>query len=81
MASEVDKTRYLVRSIIDATNSHVDKGANPEEIMHALTFVLCLYKFKFGLSTEGLLQLLEKYILQMEYLDTLSDDPEPFAEG
>lgn len=81
MASEVDRTRLLVRSIIDATNSHVDKSANPEEIMHALTFVLCLYKFKFGLSTEGLLQLLEKYIVQMEYLDSFTDETKPFAEG
>ena len=46
-----------------------------------LFFVLCLYKFKFGLPTEGLLQLLEKYIVQMEYLDSFTDETKPFAEG
>ena len=68
----------VVTSVLDAIEKEALDNATPLDIAHALTFILCLYKFKFGWTTEQMLSLYEKYILKME---EALDDPEPFAEG
>ena len=68
----------VVPSVLEAIEKEVLDSATPLDIAHALTFILCLYKFKFGWTTEQMLSLYEKYVLKME---EALDDPEPFAEG
>ncbi len=68
----------VVTSVLEAIEKEVLDSATPLDIAHALTFILCLYKFKFGWTTEQMLSLYEKYVLKME---EALDDPEPFAEG
>jgi|15BtaG_2_1085339.scaffolds.fasta_scaffold09922_3 hypothetical protein len=75
----VSNTREaVVTSVLDAIEKDALESATPLDIAHALTFIICLYKFKFGWTTEQVLSLYEKYILKME---EALDNPEPFAEG
>tara|TARA_A100001515_G_scaffold114033_1_gene95402 strand:- start:1352 stop:1597 length:246 start_codon:yes stop_codon:yes gene_type:complete len=81
MAAEIDNdtaARKVVTSVLDAIEQQALQEATPMDVAHALTFIICLYKFKFGWTTEQVLSLYEKYVLKME--EALAD-PEPFAEG
>ena len=83
MATEINRdseqAKRAVSAILDAMNNQVDQGATPSDLVHALTFIICIYKFKFNWSTEQILKLYEEYITKME--TTLAEAPEPFAEG
>jgi hypothetical protein len=76
MATEIDHTKLCVREIINALNKQVSKGAEPHDVIHALSFLLCLYKTKFGMSTEQMLKLFEMYVsrLDAEITDEMSTD-------
>jgi hypothetical protein len=58
--------KAVLASVLKAIEGEALSGASPMDIAHALTFILCIYKFKFGWSTEQVLSLYELYILKME---------------
>ena len=82
MAPEIndnEKCRAVLRSTLEALNKEIVDGASPVDIAHALTFILCMYKYKFGWTTEQLLQLYELYVMKME--EQLNGPPDPIAEA
>jgi len=69
MASEINDSetcRAVLTSVLEVIGMEFDQGATPMDVAHALTFILCIYKFKFGWSTEQMLGLYELYIVKME---------------
>ena len=69
MATEINDSencKAVLASVLKAIEGEALSGASPMDIAHALTFILCIYKFKFGWSTEQVLSLYELYILKME---------------
>ena len=58
--------RAVLSTVLKAIEGEALSGASPMDIAHALTFILCIYKFKFGWSTEQMLGLYELYIVKME---------------
>ena len=72
--------KAVLSSVLNAIEGEALSGANPMDVAHALTFILCIYKFKFGWSTEQMLSLYELYITKME--KALDDsDPDPYGEA
>ena len=82
MASEIgndsEECRAVLASCLEAIGMELDQGATPMDVAHALTFILCIYKFKFGWSTEQMLSLYELYITKME---AALEDPDPYGEA
>lgn len=83
MATEINDSencKAVLSSVLNAIEGEALSGAGPMDIAHALTFILCIYKFKFGWSTEQVLGLYELYITRMEKaLDDSS--PSPYGEA
>jgi hypothetical protein len=83
MATEINDStmcKAVLSSVLNAIEGEALSGANPMDVAHALTFILCIYKFKFGWSTEQMLSLYELYITKME--KALDDsDPDPYGEA
>lgn len=82
MAPEINDSetcRSVLKSVLDALSLEVSDGASPMDIAHALTFILCIYKYKFGWSTEQMLSLYELYITRMD--KALNDPPDPIGEA
>ena len=72
--------RAVLGAVLKAIEGEALIGASPMDIAHALTFILCIYKFKFGWSTEQMLSLYELYITRME--KALEDPPpSPYGEA
>ena len=68
--------KAVLSSVLNAIEGDALSGACPMDVAHALTFILCIYKFKFGWSTEQVLSLYELYITKMEKaLDDSGLDP------
>ena len=80
MASEVvdSEARKVVSAVMNAIEREECMYASPLDVAHALTFIICLYKYQFGWTTEQVLKLYEKYIVKME---EALDDPEPYGEA
>jgi hypothetical protein len=81
MATEINDSencKAVLSSVLNAIEGEALSGASPMDIAHALTFILCIYKFKFGWSTEQMLSLYELYIIKME---KALDDPSPSPYG
>tara|TARA_R100001463_G_scaffold95408_1_gene149989 strand:+ start:359 stop:610 length:252 start_codon:yes stop_codon:yes gene_type:complete len=74
-----EQAKKAVSAILEAMNDQVDQGATPSDLVHALTFIICIYKFKFDWTTEQILKLYEEYILKMEL--SLVESPEPYGEA
>ena len=83
MATEIkdsESCRAVLSSVLEAIGGEVAEGANPLDVAHALTFILCLYRFRFGWSTEQVLGLYEKYIMEMESA-LLDPESDPYGEA
>jgi hypothetical protein len=78
---DAKKTKAVIVEVFETLNDCIDAGADVGDLAHALTFILCIYKFKFEWTTEQVLQLYEEYMLKME--KALGDDEpqEPYGEA
>ena len=81
MATEIndsDACKAVLASVLEVIGSEIDQGASPMDVAHALTFILCIYKFRFDWSTEQMLSLYEGYITRME---SALEGPSPYGDA
>lgn len=79
IGNDSESCRAVLTSVLDAIETEMETGVvSPMDVAHALTFILCIYKFKFGWSTEQVLGLYELYITKME---AALEDPAPYGEA
>ena len=52
IGNDSEMCKAVLASVLKAIEGEALSGASPMDIAHALTFILCIYKFKFGWSTE-----------------------------
>jgi len=81
MATEIndsEECRAVLASVLEVIGVEFDRGATPMDVVHALTFILCIYKFRFNWSTEQMLSLYEGYITRME---SALEGPDPYGDA
>ena len=84
MATEINDSeacRAVLAAVLEAIGKEVDNGSSPMDVAHALTFILCIYKFRFGWSTEQMLLLYGGYITRMEKALSEDEMPDPYGEA
>ena len=85
MAPEINDSaacKKVLTSVLEVIGKEVEDGATPIDVAHALTFILCIYKFRFNWTTEQLLSLYEEYIMKMEKALLENDEPpDPYGEA
>lgn len=78
---DTEQTKASIAAIFETLNDRIDAGATAGDLVHALTFIICIYKFKFEWTTEQVLQLFEEYVLKMEKALGEDEPPEPYGEA
>jgi len=86
MAPEINNSaacKAVLTAVLEVIGEQVEDGATPIDVAHALTFILCIYKFRFNWTTEQLLSLYEGYITKMEraLLESDEEPPDPYGEA
>ena len=85
MAPEINNSaacKAVLTAVLEVIGEQVEDGATPIDVAHALTFILCIYKFRFNWTTEQLLSLYEGYITKMEKALLESEEPpDPYGEA
>ena len=61
-----DECKAVIMNFMQVIEPLNDAGIRPEDIVHALTFILVMHKEKNAWSTEQMLQLFEYYVSEIE---------------
>ena len=69
MATKIKRTdecKAIIMNFMEVIEPLNDAGVRPEDIVHALTFILVMHKQRNDWSTEQMLQLFEYYVSEIE---------------
>jgi hypothetical protein len=69
MATKIRRTeaaKAIVMGLMQVIDPLNEAGTRPEDIAHALVFILVAYKVNTGWSTEQVLQLFEHYVRETD---------------
>ena len=74
-----DECRSVIMNFMQVIEPLNEAGVRPEDIVHALTFILVVHKEKNAWSTEQMLQMFEYYVSEIE--DKYPFSPSPIGEA